>query len=295
MSMYHGANPDPTITAPSGWTQLYQASTSTGGEHTVYFKFAEASEPDSYTWVLNKNKQIAAGVAAYRGVDMTSPFGAQTEAHVASQSSVSIDLTTAADGSHLLVFVAAKATLAGQTPEASLLERYDVHALERNLGLADEEIATSGSVSRTVVIDDVDGPDEIFAFAVALTPANNGPAAIVDATLAGVVTAPEADALSKGLKLLPAEFVLKPNYPNPARAATTIVFDLPEDAAVGVEIFDVLGRRALAIPIREMTSGYAREQSLDAGSLVSGTYVYVITATSGAGEIRRSSTFTVVK
>ncbi|MFZ0389491.1 MAG: FlgD immunoglobulin-like domain containing protein [Calditrichia bacterium] len=41
---------------------------------------------------------------------------------------------------------------------------------------------------------------------------------------------------------LPAEFRLHQNYPNPFNPTTTIAFDLPQDAEVNLQIFDLTGR-----------------------------------------------------
>ncbi|MBN1782292.1 S8 family serine peptidase [bacterium] len=56
---------------------------------------------------------------------------------------------------------------------------------------------------------------------------------------------------------LPAEFVLRPSYPNPFNAQTLIPFELPEQAEVSIRIYDILGRR-VADPVirRVMDAGF---------------------------------------
>jgi Putative Ig domain len=170
MSMYHGANPNPVITAPAGWLQLSQDATSAGGKHTVFYKVAGGSEPASYSWQLSGSKQVAAGMAAYRGVDTTTPFHAQTRAHVLNATSVSLQLTTAIENTRLVVLTAAKSATAGLTPGTGLTERYDVYAMARAVDLADAALALPGTVTRSVAVDAAAGAEEIFAVAVALVP-----------------------------------------------------------------------------------------------------------------------------
>jgi hypothetical protein len=45
-----------------------------------------------------------------------------------------------------------------------------------------------------------------------------------------------------GASALPARFALHPNAPNPFNPATVITYDLPEQAAVRLRVFDVAGR-----------------------------------------------------
>ena len=73
---------------------------------------------------------------------------------------------------------------------------------------------------------------------------------------------------------LPVRFELQGNYPNPFNPVTTIVFDLPETAQVGVEMIDVLGRRVLVLPARTVQAGFRRALSVDASELASGVYFY---------------------
>ena len=68
------------------------------------------------------------------------------------------------------------------------------------------------------------------------------------------------------------------NYPNPFNPTTNIRFDLPNQAEVSVEIFDMLGRNVMTIPAREMAAGNAQSIRVDGSTLASGTYLYRISA-----------------
>ncbi len=77
---------------------------------------------------------------------------------------------------------------------------------------------------------------------------------------------------------LPGEFTLHGNYPNPFNPTTNITFDLPVAAQVSIDVFDMLGRKVMSLPVETMSSGTAKSVQLDAASLSSGMYLYQVRA-----------------
>lgn len=77
---------------------------------------------------------------------------------------------------------------------------------------------------------------------------------------------------------LPDNFKLHGNYPNPFNPVTTIRFDLPVAGQVSVEIYDLVGRRVMALPAQQMQAGRNQMVRVDASSLASGVYLYRVTA-----------------
>jgi len=77
---------------------------------------------------------------------------------------------------------------------------------------------------------------------------------------------------------IPDTFTLDGNYPNPFNPSTTIQFNLPESADVEIQIFDMLGRRVMAIPAQTIQAGANRSIQLNAGQLASGSYLYRVIA-----------------
>ncbi|HEX3074695.1 MAG TPA: T9SS type A sorting domain-containing protein, partial [Ignavibacteriales bacterium] len=63
------------------------------------------------------------------------------------------------------------------------------------------------------------------------------------------------------------------NYPNPFNPSTTIKFDLPEDGAVTLKIFNVLGEEVAQLINGGMRRG-THTVMFNAGGLSSGVYLY---------------------
>ncbi|MHC1737811.1 MAG: choice-of-anchor J domain-containing protein [Ignavibacteriaceae bacterium] len=74
---------------------------------------------------------------------------------------------------------------------------------------------------------------------------------------------------------VPNTFSLSQNYPNPFNPSTRIDFQLPSDANVTIELYDVTGQKIATMLNREMTAGY-QSYDLDASRLgmASGVYIY---------------------
>jgi flagellar hook assembly protein FlgD len=82
---------------------------------------------------------------------------------------------------------------------------------------------------------------------------------------------------------IPAEFALGQNYPNPFNPSTTIRFDLPKEAPVTLEIYNVLGVRVRSLLAGQVVSAGNHSMVWDGHddngiSLPSGVYLYRISA-----------------
>lgn len=95
--------------------------------------------------------------------------------------------------------------------------------------------------------------------------------------------------------LLPTQFALRGNYPNPFQEETTLRFDLPRDAEVQVQVFNMLGQETLALRPRRMSAGASRSLSIDAADLLPGLYIYRITIRTGGKEQVESGRMVLLK
>ncbi|GIV58353.1 MAG: hypothetical protein KatS3mg042_1266 [Rhodothermaceae bacterium] len=94
---------------------------------------------------------------------------------------------------------------------------------------------------------------------------------------------------------LPETFALQGNYPNPFNPSTTLRIDLPAPARVTVEVFDLLGRRVLALPEAALPAGRGRTLPLDASALSSGVYLYRVVARTHGQTFTGTGTMTLLR
>lgn len=79
-------------------------------------------------------------------------------------------------------------------------------------------------------------------------------------------------------EMIPTSFALYPNFPNPFNPETTIRFDLPEQAQIRIDLFNLRGRRVKTLVNSRVQAGAHRivwrGDSDDGRSLSSGIYFY---------------------
>ncbi|GJQ61326.1 MAG: hypothetical protein SCALA702_03790 [Melioribacteraceae bacterium] len=78
------------------------------------------------------------------------------------------------------------------------------------------------------------------------------------------------------------KFELSQNYPNPFNPATTFAFAIPEDCAVSLDIYNLVGEKVASVMNENLNAGY-HEFSWSATNLPSGVYFYKIEAKSTNG------------
>lgn len=88
----------------------------------------------------------------------------------------------------------------------------------------------------------------------------------------------------------PSEFKLYQNYPNPFNPSTQISFDLPVASKVELMVYDLMGRKIMQL-LDETKPAGRHSIALDAKSLPSGIYMYVIRA----GGFTASNKMTLIK
>ena len=88
----------------------------------------------------------------------------------------------------------------------------------------------------------------------------------------------------------PTTFTLSQNTPNPFNPSTTIVFTLPSDGQVTVDIYNVAGQKVDTLIDDFMPAG-SHSAVWDAADFPAGVYFYTVTA----GEFTRTMKMTLLK
>jgi hypothetical protein len=95
--------------------------------------------------------------------------------------------------------------------------------------------------------------------------------------------------------LIPGQYALHQNHPNPFNPITQIKYDLPEDALVNITIYDIMGRSIKSLVNSNQSAGYRSIQwnaTNNLGEPVSaGMYIYMIQA----GEYRKTKKMVLLK
>ena len=83
--------------------------------------------------------------------------------------------------------------------------------------------------------------------------------------------------------MIPEEYALHANYPNPFNPTTSIKFDLPEQSVVRLSVFNILGQEVAVLVNGVVEAGFRNvEWNATAQSgyaLPSGVYIYRMQAT----------------
>ncbi|HLT48525.1 MAG TPA: T9SS type A sorting domain-containing protein, partial [Rubricoccaceae bacterium] len=101
--------------------------------------------------------------------------------------------------------------------------------------------------------------------------------------------------LRRHAEAVPSAFALLGTYPNPFTAEASLAFDLPEDAEVQLEVYDVLGRRVLRVSEPAVSAGADRRLRLSATHLAAGTYFFRLAARMSSETAVETGRFTVVR
>lgn len=98
----------------------------------------------------------------------------------------------------------------------------------------------------------------------------------------------EYSKLVKAEIVIPNEFSLSQNFPNPFNPSTTISFNIPIESKVSMKLFNALGKEVMQILNENLTAGsYSYPVSLEKFS--SGVYFYIIEADGINGKLFKSS------
>jgi hypothetical protein len=80
---------------------------------------------------------------------------------------------------------------------------------------------------------------------------------------------------------MPKDFAVSQNYPNPFNPSTKIDYQLPIDAKVVMEVYNIAGQKVFELVNQEQSAGYYTVD-FDASKLSPGVYIYRLTASDKA-------------
>ena len=101
--------------------------------------------------------------------------------------------------------------------------------------------------------------------------------------------------VSIGGGVLPENFAVLGNYPNPFHGFTQVAFDLPWPAQVKIEVMDVTGRQVLTVPRNTMQAGWDQSIQVNGAPLSVGVYLYRLIVDSPAGTSVKAGRFVRVR
>ena len=100
---------------------------------------------------------------------------------------------------------------------------------------------------------------------------------------------------TKANNILPAEYTLHQNFPNPFNPYTNIRYDLPKNEEVQIEIFDMLGKKIRLLIYQKQIAGFHKVQWDGKDNLgrpvSSGMYLYMLKA----GQFKKSKKMVILK
>jgi len=106
-------------------------------------------------------------------------------------------------------------------------------------------------------------------------------------------------AFNRSANVIPTKFELNQNYPNPFNPETMISFDLPEDAKVVMQVYNMLGQVVQTLVSDKMAAGSHRimwnGQDEHGVNVASGVYFYQIKATGKAKEFSKKMKMTLIR
>jgi len=146
-----------TVTAPSGWTLVRSTTSGSSLTQATYVHVAGTSEPSSYQWRFSSLRMASGVMAAYVGVNTTTPVDVSSGGSSSNSSSdVAPSVTTAAAG-ELLIGVFGETANASVTPPTGMLEQVEQLAGLGNTRvvseLSDQQLGAAGATgNRTATL-----------------------------------------------------------------------------------------------------------------------------------------------
>ena len=128
----------------------------------------------------------------------------------------------------------------------------------------------------------VNEKEEVYVTATAYSQANNQDILTLKYS--------QSTGISEPVFIVPSEFNLYNNFPNPFNPTTSIQFDIPVDSKVQLKIYDITGREVHTL-VNEIRKAGHYTESFDGTNLASGVYIYRLVS----GSIVKSRMMVLIK
>lgn len=146
-----------TITPPSGWTEVFDGLTLGGPnnfDRYLAWKIADGTEGSSQTFVSTVSGRPAGVMAAFSGVDQTTPIEQATETTPsgAGTAYTTGTITPTKDNCMILVLLYGYISAAGTlsfTPDASYTERFDIPNTNNGAGIEGQTLLQTSAAAAT--------------------------------------------------------------------------------------------------------------------------------------------------
>jgi len=150
---------NPTVNAPAGWTLIRSDANGSTMRLSTFRRFVTTTEPATHVFTFTKSSTASsAGIAAYRGVNPTTPVdvhGGQVTSRAGTN--LSAPTVTATVAGTKLISVFGSAIDATAIPPTGMTERYDrlsVGSSKVSVTADDQTLAAAGATGvRTVTLD----------------------------------------------------------------------------------------------------------------------------------------------
>jgi hypothetical protein len=145
------------VTAPSGWTLVRSTTSGSTLTQATYVHIAGSSEPSSYQWRFAASRLASGAVAAYVGVDGTTPVDVSSGGSSSGSTSIVGPSVTTTTAGELLIGAFGGAANASLTPPTGMLEENEQLAGTGNnrvvVELSDQQLGAAGATgNRTATL-----------------------------------------------------------------------------------------------------------------------------------------------
>ncbi|MDP5094155.1 MAG: Ig-like domain-containing protein, partial [Polaribacter sp.] len=139
-------NADGVINTPSGWT-LVQGALNSDTSLYVFYRLANGSEPNSYTFNLSSgSNEMCAAIVRYSGVNTTNPIQVSAIATGNSSTPNPPSITTSSNNAIIVNIIGTDDNESPMTHPSNTTERIDVESDQNSLGIADQNQTNAGSI-----------------------------------------------------------------------------------------------------------------------------------------------------